>query len=243
MSGLKDQALMAFVDGELDETQRQALAASVAGDPQLAREVERHRALRASVQEAFAGVLDEPVPDRLTALIAREEPLVMRPQFGRARRKASGFGAARWAAMAASLVVGAGLGLAAGFVPELLHPEPIATEGGRMVAKAGLAQALDGQLAADRAEAVKVGLSFRTANRTFCRTFVLTGPGLAGLACRDGEAWVVRASADVAPAQGDYRTAASSTPPPILAAVESLISGEPLDSVQEAAARDRGWRD
>lgn len=243
MSGLKDQALMAFVDGELDETQRQALAASIAGDPQLAREVERHQALRAGVHDAFADTLDEPVPDRLTALIVGEEPLVLQPRFGRPRRRLGGFGAPHWAAMAASLVLGAGLGLAAGFGPGLIDPAPISTEGGRMVARGGLAEALDGQLAADAAGEVQVGLTFQAQDRTFCRTFVLTDDGLAGLACREGRDWTVRASADAPPAAGDYRTASSATPPTILAAVEALILGEPLDAAQEAAARDRGWRE
>ncbi|MFC3076899.1 anti-sigma factor family protein [Phenylobacterium terrae] len=247
MSGLKDQALMAYVDGELDETQRQALEASIAGDPQLAREVERQRALRAGVQGAFAGVLDEPVPDRLTALIAGEAadeaPLVLRPQFGARKPKTRSFRAAHWAAMAASLVLGAGIGLAAGFGPGLLDPAPIATEGGRMVARGALADALDGQLAADAAGEVQVGLSFRAQDGAYCRTFVMAGAQVAGLGCRQGEGWTVRATADAPAGQGDYRTAASATPAPILAAVEGLIAGEPLDASQEAAARARGWRE
>lgn len=246
MSGLKDQALMAYVDGELDETQRQALEPSIAGDPQLAREVERQRALRAGVQGAFADVLDEPVPDRLTALIAGgaadEAPLVLRPQFG-ARPRTRSFGAAHWAAMAASLVLGAGIGLAAGLGPGWLDPAPIATESGRMVARGALAEALDGQLAADTAREVQVGLSFRAEDGAYCRTFVIDRAQIAGLGCREGEGWTVRATADAPAGQGDYRTAASATPAPILAAVEGLIAGEPLDAAQEAAARSRGWRE
>lgn len=248
MSGLKDQALMAYVDGELDETQRQALEASIAGDPQLAREVERQRALRAGVQGAFADVLDEPVPDRLTALIAREaaddEPLVLRPQFGARKPRTRSFHAAQWAAIAASLVLGAGIGLAAGaFGPGLLDPAPIATEGGRMVARGALAKALDGQLAADAAGEVQVGLSFRARDGAYCRTFRVAQAQTAGVGCRQGEGWTVRATADAPAGQGDYRTAASATPAPILAAVEELIAGEPLDAAQEAAARARGWRE
>lgn len=247
MSGLKDQALMAYVDGELEATQREALEAAIARDPELAREVERQRRLRAGVQDAFAGVLDEPVPDRLTAMIAsqaaEEEPLVLRPQFGRRGPRPGGFRAAHWAAMAASLVLGAGLGLAVGFGPGLLDPAPISADGGRMAARGDLAEALEAQLASAPAEDVQIGLSFRAQDQAYCRTFVMAQTRLAGLACRDGEGWTIRATAEAPAGQGDYRTAASATPGPILAAVEGLIAGEPLDAAGEAAARARGWRD
>src|SRR5262245_21219445 len=59
------ETLMAYADGELDAETRRAIEAEMAVDPQVAQEVERHRAMRAEVGGAFAGVLDEPVPDRL----------------------------------------------------------------------------------------------------------------------------------------------------------------------------------
>ena len=59
------ETLMAYADGELDAETRRALEAEMAVDPQLAQEVEQHRALRTEVGGAFAGVLEEPVPDRL----------------------------------------------------------------------------------------------------------------------------------------------------------------------------------
>lgn len=246
MSGPKDQALMAYVDGELETTQREALEATIARDPELAREVERQRRLRAGVQDAFAGVLDEPVPDRLTSMIAGEatdeEPLVLRPQFGRPKPQPRNFGPAHWAAMAASLVIGAGLGVAVGFGPGLLDPGPISTEGGRMAARGALAEALDTQLASAPAGDVQIGLSFRAQDQAYCRTFAMAQTRLAGLACREGEGWTIRATAETPAPGGEYRTAASATPAPLLTAVEGLIAGEPLDAAGEAAARARGWR-
>lgn len=244
MSGLKDQALMAYVDGELEGTQREALEAAIANDPELAREVERQRRLRAGVQDAFASVLEEPVPDRLKALIGGDdEPLVLRPQLGRAKPRPQTFRTAHWAAIAASLVVGAGLGLAAGFGPDLLDPAPISTDGGRLAARGPLAAALDAQLASAPSGTVQIGLSFRAQDQAYCRTFVVEATRLAGLACRESEGWTIRATAEAPAGQGDYRTAASATPAPILSAVEGLIAGEPLDAAGEAAARARGWRD
>jgi hypothetical protein len=248
MSGLKDQALMAYVDGELEGAQKAALEAAIAKDPELAREVERQRRLRAGVQDAFADTLDEPVPDRLAALIAagaaHDEPLVLRPQTGRSRRRTGGFRAAHWVAMAASLAVGVALGLGAGLGSARLDSAPIATEQGRLVAQGGLAEALTAQLAGDPAGEVRVGLSFRSRDQGLCRTFVVSDPGLAGLACRQGERWRVLATAEApAAAEGGYRMAGSATPAPILAAVEEIIAGEPLEAPDEAAARQRGWRE
>jgi hypothetical protein len=40
----------------------------------------------------------------------------------------------------------------------------------------------------------------------------------------------------------DYRTAASATPPAVLASVDATIAGEALDAAAERAARDRGWK-
>ena len=61
-----DEILMAYVDGELDAKRSAEIAAAVEKEPALARRVEQQRALRAKISGAFAKVLDQPVPDRLT---------------------------------------------------------------------------------------------------------------------------------------------------------------------------------
>ena len=86
-----DQTLSAYADGELDAATGAALEAAMATDPELARRVERQRALRARVQDAFAPVLAEPVPERLLARL-RSAPAVERGP-GRAGRCRNG---ARW---------------------------------------------------------------------------------------------------------------------------------------------------
>ncbi len=97
------ETLMAYADGELDVETRRAIEAEMAVDPQVAQEVERHRAMRAEVGGAFAGVLDEPVPDRLlrAAKKAAREP----------KRRADGSRARQWSwpewtSIAASLLIG-----------------------------------------------------------------------------------------------------------------------------------------
>jgi len=223
---ITDETLIAYVDGELSESDRLKVESAVAADPALQERLEKHRRFRARMGGAFAGVLEEPVPERLLAA-AKPSNVVAFP----ARRRA----VPTWAAIAATLVVGVIAGLS---VPR--GPQP--TIGSDLRAHGALAVALDKQLASAPAQgaAVRVGLTFKSANG-YCRTF--TERSVAGLACREGSDWKVRmAVAQAAGPSGDYRTAASETPPQVLEAAQALMVGEPLDAKAEAEARAKGWR-
>jgi hypothetical protein len=244
-----DETLMAYTDGELDAATAAALEQALAGDAALAQRVARARALRARLQDAFAPVLTEPVPERLLAAmraapgqaaVAKVIPLPVRT------RAPARWSWPQWGAMAASLVVGALLG------PLLLKPSApqpaLATSGGRLLANGALSQALTQRPASapDTGAPVAIGVSFRARGGNYCRSFVLheTQP-LAGLACREGSAWEVvalaQAGADEA-AGGGYRQAASALPPAVARSIDELIDGEPLDAAAEAAARAHDWR-
>jgi hypothetical protein len=227
-----DETIMAYVDGELGPAEAAALEAEIARDADLARRVASHRALRAAAAGAFAGVLDEPVPDRLLAA-ALAEPEVARPRFGLTRRLAL----PAWAAMAASLVVGVMLGQGAA----MLNRSLIATGAQGLEARGELASALDRNLAADPG-AVRLGVSFRDTERSYCRSFVVERDALAGVACREGGRWAVRMTAEAKPGEtGGYRMAASAMPPTVLSAIDTMMVGEPLDRAGEEAARASGW--
>lgn len=219
------ETIAAYVDGELSPQAQAAFEAEMVGDMNLTAEVARQGALRTRLAEAYDPVLSEPVPLALTlaAGAANDRPAVR-------------FGPRGWAALAASLVVGVAVGLA-------VRPAqgPLASHDGVLVAQGGLAKALSTQLAAD-AGPVKVGLTFRTTEGGYCRTFASSVDRLAGVACREGGRWTARAvSAWTPPAATAYRTAGSDTPPAVLAAVDGLIAGAPLDAAAERAARDSGW--
>lgn len=222
-----DEKLMAYVDGELAEVERRAFEVELARDPALQSEVVRQQDLRARLAAAFDPVLDEPVPPQLAMVAqAANEP----------RRK--GWGVPQWAAMAACLALGVLVGRG------VLQPKAglLVFRDGALVAQGGLAQALDHQLAAD-AGPIRIGISFRSVDGRWCRTFQSAGDHLAGLACREPKGWTARAvAAWMPPAPGAYRTAGSETPAPVLAAVDAAIAGAPLDAAGERAARDRGWK-
>ena len=223
---IAEEGLIAYLDGELSADERAAFEVELAADPALAAQVELHQALAARVAATYAPVVDEPVPPRLVAIASaaneREKPWASLP---------------RWAAMAACLVVGVAAGRA--FWPQSAS---LAMHGQALVAQGGLEQALTRQLASDPG-AIRVGLSFRARDGRYCRTFQSPGDHLAGLACRGEGRWVAETTtAWNAQAQPDYRTAASATPPAVLAAVDAMIAREALDLGEERAARDRGWK-
>lgn len=216
--------IMAYLDGELPPHERKALEAEMAADPALAAEVAAHRDLAQRMAAAYGPVTDEPVPLqlRLAAEAANDAP----------PRRVN----LAWAGMAASLVVGV---LAGRFV---LAPEPGIGVGTEIAARTDLARALEGQLA-PQPGVVRIGLTFKDAQGRYCRTFQSRPDSLAGLACRHDGAWQVRTATRWTPADAPaYRTAASETPPEVLAAVDRTLRGDVLDATQERAARDRGWR-
>ncbi len=237
---IDDDRLLAFVDGELDAAARAEVEKALAADPAVARRAARHRALRHRVADTYAPVLDEPVPARLMALFSAAHPGTADLAAARARRRSPGLPA--WAAMAASLV----LGLAAG--AELMRvgaPSLVSTGPTGLAARGALAHALDDQLASSGgAGPIRIGVSFLSTGRRYCRTFHAGAARLAGLACRDPDAWRV----EVAVAQGSarpagaYRMAASELPAPVLAAAQAMMAGEPLDAAGEAAAKAKRWR-
>ena len=250
---IPDDILMAFADGELDETTRQMVEAAERDDPDVRRRLDVHRRLRVRLETAFAATLDEPVPERLLAAV--RDPAAAAPVIRLADRRAAKTAAAarkisisRWPAfgsLAASILVGLGLGYAAWHGPE----EVLKTSSdGSVVASGTLAKALSTQLAAERAPdgVATIGLSFLAKSGAYCRTFSLSsGHGGAGLACRDGERWRIHL---LAPAANDgsagsgYRTAGSNDSPQLRSLIESEIQGEPLTQDGEKAARRAGWR-
>jgi anti-sigma factor RsiW len=248
---------MAFADGELDEATRQMVEAAERDDPDVRRRLAVHRQLRARLQTAFAATLDEPVPERLLAAVRKPAAPIARvaPVIRLADQRAAKTGAAArkfsisaWPAfgsLAASILVGLGLGYAVWHGP----PELLKTSSdGSVVAGGTLAKALSTELAAERPpdRVATIGLSFLAKSGAYCRTFSLSsGQAGAGLACRDGERWrihLLAPAANDASAGSDYRTAGSNDSPQLRSLIESEIQGEPLTQEGEEAARRAGWR-
>jgi hypothetical protein len=230
---IDDVKLMAYADDELPLDERAEIERALGQDAQLRERLAAHQKLRAQLSGAYQSILDEPVS---VQLMAAAQGAVRKAEVVDldARRRAK-WSAREWSAMAASLAGGVIIGLGAMNAQAPL----IAVTADGMSARGALERALDVQLASDDAGAVRIGLSFRAQDGGYCRTFDLTERGTTGLACRDGEDWDVAITA-AQPRQGDVRMAGGSET--ILAAVDNMIEGEPLDAEAEAQARDAGWR-
>ena len=253
---ISDEMLLAYVDNELDAAARAEVETAIADDPELARRVEQQRSLRRLLGAAYGPVLDEPVPPRLLDAAqapakpqAKPKPKVIALAAARKARREStepptrtGWGWQHWGGMAACLVVGLFAGRSAWFA---LPGEDVVAQGGQLVARGTLAQALSTQLAsAPPADApVKIGVSYLSRDDAYCRSF--TRGGVAGLACRRDNDWQLRVLAqDAAPASagGNLRMAASPVPPAVLKTIDEQIQGAPLDAQAERAAMSKGWR-
>ena len=241
-----DETLMAYVDGELDAAMREQIVSAAASDPDIARRVASHQVLRKQLREGFDPILTEPVPPHLLALARSAKnhsrdgnvlPFTGKPPVKRVW--------VQWGSLAASFVLGA---LVWQFAARSYLSQPIIERHGELVASGVLAQALTEQLASQQAPsaAVQMGVSFRSRQGRFCRTFSLrSAGGDAGLACHEQDQWTVQvlvhSEATGQPA-GEYRQAATSLPPAVLSAVNDSIAGDAMDSSAEARARDSGWQ-
>jgi hypothetical protein len=242
---LSEETLMAYVDGELDGLTREQVTRAIATDPELARRVAAHQALRAKLRASFDPVLKEPVPDRLLSLVhgaqsgqrpAQVLPFRTRPAPPRPW--------VQWGSLAASFALGA---LVWQFALRLNSSGPITAKQGEFVASGALEGALNGQLAADQAQSapVQIGVSFISRRGSYCRTFRLRGSAdAAGLACHENQGWTVQVLAHESGSQpqGQYRQAGSDLAPAVVRAVADAIAGDPLDAPAEAQARASGWR-
>lgn len=243
---IPEEQLAAYVDGALDDAARAELERVLASDPAATARVAALRARVAQLRAAYAGVLAEPVPERLVAAVRRGGASPTSLDEARARRAARvprRWAWREWGAVAAAVflgvIVGERLAMAPAGVPWQSTP-------GGLVASGPLAAALGTQLAGDPAGGtVRIGISYRAKGGGLCRSFTLASAGgLAGTACHRDGAWILQALAQPSASQpgGDYQLAASGLPPALALLVEGQIEGEPLDAAGEAAARQRGWR-
>lgn len=240
-----DETLMAYADGELDAATRAAVEAEMANDPRIAQAIERHRSLVRDLRAAFDPMLDEPVPEKL--VISANAAPAAKPadvvSIGSARRPARrNWSWPEWGAMAASLLIGIVIARLA-----TTTDDNIVARDGHMFAAGTLSTALDRQASGASSESgVHVALTYRAKSGDYCRAFTIAEPAaFAGIACREGDQWRLDtlAGGESAEAANNYRMAGTAIPPAILQTVQDSIAGEALDAAQEAAARERGWKE
>ncbi|MDH3451923.1 MAG: anti-sigma factor, partial [Gammaproteobacteria bacterium] len=68
---ISEEELNAFLDGELSHARRDAAAAVIANDPELARRVSEYRRINERLQRRYDVVLSAPVPARILQPLTR----------------------------------------------------------------------------------------------------------------------------------------------------------------------------
>jgi hypothetical protein len=225
------EELAAFADGQLDDPRRGEVATAVSANPALAAEVARHRAVRQRLTTHFAPILDEPVPESLTALLGGGELKVA--DFIGAKQHRATRAIPRWGWIVAPA-------LAASLVRAVFIQRGSAVPAG--YAGPQLASALDSQLVATQASdaPTRILLSFRDQGGQYCRAF--SGDAQSGIACKDATGWQLRATSSGASAESGAYKMAGSPAAAILARAQVMAAGPALTAEQEQAARTKSWR-
>lgn len=244
---ITDEELMSFVDGEANPELIDLIEAQLEIDPDLRLRLDQMSGVTALVREAFAPVLDRPVPEHLAqkveALVrAAEQPApgarIIQFPTSRIRPRS-------WAvpsAIAAALVMGVLLGRTglpmtsqADWLTEPGRESPVA---GKPIAIA-LSRTPSGQSRAlSEGRQIIPMISFKTAQGDLCRQFRFIGPQdtHSGVACRGEQGqWRLVALTVGESLQGNgYETAAGPGEDPVSMMVDRMIAGEPLDAKAEA---------
>lgn len=241
---LSRETLDAYADGELSPAEMTRVAALIANRADLQAYVEKQAQLKRQLQESFAPLVREQIPDRLL-----QATLAGRSSGTAAWRN-------RWREFFTWNVIGpAAATLAAGLLVaiavERVSPEqgPFvrSSENGRILAQGELARALDSQLASSaQTGPVRIGLSFRSKQGQDCRTFewISAAVSTSGVACHAGADWHVAALATAARQANDqvtYQMVGAEMPQAIRSTVSTMISGQPFDAADERAARSHRW--
>jgi hypothetical protein len=237
---VSSEQIIAFVDGELDESEHARIAAAAQRDDALAARITAERALRDQLRAHFAPVEHEPLPEAWITMIGvatGERATGKRTTDGtsadvisldaaRARRSRAPIPRQAWI----------GAAIAAGLVIALFAGQPR-----RPAMPAQLAQALDTQLASAQDGApIRILGTFRRPDGNLCRVYA--GEAASGIACRDHGGWhIAQDRPGAKPARGAYRQAASDQAA-LMEQAQAMMAGVPFDAAQERAARDHGWQ-
>lgn len=236
-----EEKIIAYVDGECDAVTARRIEKAMATDGILADRIAREQVLRSRLAAHYNPVAQEPVPDRLTALLTASMENNVDNSFSERKveedRKTAvrqGFGIAQWGAMAATLA----LGIVVGQFGLGQNGGPIAQQDGALIASGALENALERQLASAQNDdsSYRIGLTFRSQSNQICRSF--DGESLAGIACKANDHWQLE---DMIPgkATGGYRQASSSE---INARAAAMMADAPVDADSERKLMEKGWK-
>ena len=239
-----DEQLVAYADGELPAAESAAIAQAAAGDPALARRIERFVQTRRVLSEAFAAKLAEPVPARLLEALAGPGKVV--PLRRAAPRT--------WVPLALAASVALGVGLSVSLWLPRGSGATATTIAGLPPDAGALGAALERKASGEPAMLAQAGRNYEIlptatlqSGAGWCREFESRLEGATpararGVACReaDGQWRLVAAAAvgAVAATGGDYAPAGAAGPD-LSAAIGAVVRVTPAQ--EQELIRDN-WK-
>ncbi|MDE2436602.1 MAG: hypothetical protein KGM49_10110 [Sphingomonadales bacterium] len=230
---ISPEMLAAYADGELDQLSAARVERALGDDPDLARQLEALLALKDKLNAHFAPILDQPVPEQITAPIADAAKVVDLSAVRAARQ--------RWFERPALRYGGGAIAAALALVLVLVMTVNRTGDGAPGMAGEELARALDSQRSGVVGPGgTKVLLSFRDHGGALCRGYAEKAGS--GIACREDSGWHIRThGANASAEQGAYRQAGSADAA-VMAAAQDMAGGPALDADEEAKAIAAGWK-
>jgi anti-sigma factor RsiW len=257
-SEFPDEKLMAFADGELEGSDREAVERAIDTDPEIAARVALFMETRDRVRGAFGRTLSERPPDRLFdavmgartisgAAMGKLEARVAAP-FEKAANENRSASSWRPLALAASLAaVAAGL---AGYLTGGARNEPGSALAVLASAPAAVSELLsspvEGQPSAlpGRAATLTIASTYRLRDGRVCRAFEVRHPssrtGAEAVGCRNGSGWSLEAALPRTLVDGVFRPASAGAT--IDAFLDASGAGQALPKPEVEALGRGGWR-
>jgi hypothetical protein len=253
--------LNAYLDGELDQDQRNSFEARLERESALRALFESMRTLDSELTKGLGALPPSPPSEELLAAV-KSFAAAQTPESAasnvvafEARRKTTVAKPNPWRlplAAAISLCVGAGAMWmilsqqgAGRQVAAVSISDGIAVKGGAL--HAALEQTISGEVMTAGQEKIRPILSFAAKDGRFCREFESFGRSgsVVGVACKGERGWameVVLAAAAHAPDEMQYAPASGFNAKALDDVVSQLIDGQPMTAEAEAAARAKAWQ-
>lgn len=251
-----DEALCAYIDGELSAEETARLTERLTKEPALLKRLETMRSADGDVRKVYASLDRQPMPKGVLDLLDETDAtsseaamadtgdnvVAMPPRAPR-----SWFDVPM--AMAASVALLAGILLGGLLGDETAGPGSPITIAEVIAPETDLHRLLEGTVSAepvafsDGARG-NVILTFEAPSGEYCRQFHVeeSSRSVDGLACRRGDGWRVDTLSFGPATPGGFQTASGGAPAAVRAAVDARIgAAEPLDPAEESLIISESW--
>ncbi len=244
------ELLSRYLDGELPLALARELEQRLAAEPALGSVLARMRALQGQLHHAYEGIAQQPVPQRILALLqapqANVVPIGHKPSLtaphNPPRKRVMNWGFA----LAASLLVAVSATLVTRLEQQPAQPGAAGTDSLLSLALEASPSRGEGWEALADGRELRPVLSFQTSAGSWCREYLLRSSegSWHGVACRGDAGWTttVLDGTESAGSSTDYRPAGAASADEVADFIDRSAAGIALDAREEAELIARAWK-